>query len=233
MLAPHKCFQSTKGEQVLRLLNRTFAGLAMVVISVFELGAAPIVAVQSGGIVIGSSNLTTAGTQAAPWTISETMSAAGVLVLSDTDQIPLQSPSTIPDFTSGNWFSKTVTNNSGAAWTSFELELQEILGTPSSEGDGLSFAQGAGLTFASNVFTTYTRIDITRDYLNFSGGTVAPGASVTFNFAVTDNSPISPIYLAQTPNKVDTILPEPATFGLLGPVLLAGIWLTRRKRESD
>jgi len=199
--------------------------------SAISLPGATIITVQSGGIVIGSQNTATAGTQAAPWTIAETMTAAGILNLADpTDGVPLQQPSTPPGgFGSGSWFSKTVTNSTGADWTSFELELQEILGTPSPDGDGLSFAQGAGLVFTSDKFSTYTRIDTTRDYINFHDGLVAAGQSVTFLFAVTDNSPISPIYLAQTPNKAD--VPEPGALGLLvcGGV---GVLLLRKRRTA-
>ena len=100
---------------------------------------------------------------------------------------------------------------------------------PSGEGDGLSFGQGNALAFTSNVFTDLTRLDVDRDYLNFSGGVVNPGESVTFFFAITDNSANNPFYLVQTPNRVDGgSVPEPTTLLLLGAALGAGI-LRRRK----
>ena len=82
----------------------------------------------------------------------------------------------------GRWFHKTVLNESGVNWTSFELELQIELGLPSLDGDGLSFAQGSGFTFSSNLFPVYTAIEDIRDYLNFHGGVVMPGQTVEFTF---------------------------------------------------
>ena len=185
--------------------------------------------VQSGGISIGTQNTATAGTSVAPWTVNEIITAAGTLALTDTDGTPLQSPTGVPNYTSGSWITKTVLNNSGVLWTSFEIELQQILGTPSPEGDGLSFAQGAGLTFTSSVFTTITRADITRDYLNFSGGSVANGASVSFTFAVTDNTPQSPVYISQTPNRAEIGVPDAGSTGLLFLLGLAGLLSLKRK----
>lgn len=211
--------------RMLYVVSFSLLALAAVVV---PMHGATVVAVQSGGIVLGSQNTATAGTQAVPWTIAETMTAAGILRLSDTDGTPLGN--TVNAFISGNWFAKTVTNNSGITWTSFELELQEILGTPSSDGDGLSFAQSGGFVFSSDKFATVTRIDTTRDYLNFSGGSVLNGQSVTFLFAVTDNSPVSPVYLAQTPNKAD--VPEPSTISLLGLGAIALFLSLRRRRTA-
>jgi len=185
------------------------------------------VSVQSGGVTIISSDLSSAGTQASPWLINESMTNAGTLQFDGF----LAQPTGTGTHESGSWFTKTIINNTGTAWTSFELELQWILGTPSTEGDGLSFAQGAGLTFSSDKFADYSRIDIERDYVNFNQGFVDVGETLTLNFAITDNSPESPFWLLQTPNKVDAPVPEPSTFILFGAGL-GGLALWRKRKQS-
>ena len=191
--------------------------------------AVPVVTSLGAPLTLNSSNLVTAGTSADPWLLDETFAAVagGTLQFTDTDGDPLAGAAELDSV--GSWFTKTVLNNSGTTWTSFEMELQEILGTASGEGDGLSFAQALNLVFFSSEFSTITRIDTTRDYLNFSGGEVLDGESVTFGFAVTDYSPQSPFYLLQTPNLVDRPLPEPGSIALLG-IGLAGLAFRRRKR---
>jgi hypothetical protein len=178
-------------------------------------------------------DFTTAGNVASnAWTINETLTGNSPFLLrflTDIGQAgsPL-APGTLDNTVhqNGKWFTKTVTNNTGISWTSFELEVQSQQGIASTDGDGLSFAQGSGLVFTSDKFSNYSRIDTTKDYLNFHNGIVNNGESVTFAFAISDNGPNNPFWLQETPNKAET--PIPAAFWLLGSGLM-GLFGLKRK----
>jgi hypothetical protein len=95
-----------------------------------------------------------------------------------------------------------VTNRTGTPWNFFDHELQEIAGIASPEEDGLSFAQGInGLRpFSSTGFAQVDEVTDVRDFVNYSGGTVAPGSSVIFRYVIADTTPLNRFYLLQRPN---------------------------------
>lgn len=210
--------------------------ILVLVMIVFALGvlasADTLITVHSGPAIV-SANTSTVGSSVDPWTVSQTYTGNGAAILQfDTETGSPIGPGnpTGSGHTNGRWLQLTVLNDTGQAWTSFEFEIQSVLGIASTEGDGLSFGQGGGLTFSSNIFSTYTRIDIERDYINFSGGTVGDGDSVIFLFAITDNLENNPIWLSETPNKVD-VIPEPTTLLLVGSGLSALGWRKRLKKS--
>lgn len=128
----------------------------------------------------------------------------------------------------GFYLKKVVTNLTGVDWNFYDHELQEQLGVPSPDGDGLSFAQGCAACrpWVSDKFASYNEIIDVRDFVNFSNGIVLAGETVTFLYAITDNSPNDEFWLRQRPNYQ---VPEPATLALFGLGLLGIGFAGKRK----
>jgi hypothetical protein len=112
-----------------------------------------------------------------------------------------------------------VKNLTGTPWTFFDHELRQRRDRRSPEEDGLSFAQGyqSIRPFRSDRFSRVDEETDVRDYINFSRGVVNPGETVTFVYAITDNSPDDRFYLLQRPNFrpggvgfVNTPQPQPS-----------------------
>jgi hypothetical protein len=214
----------------------TFA-LLMSALFVTPTIAAPIVVSTTPSIIsVMTFNPSTTGESANPWLLTENLLGltSGTLRFSNDDGSVLQGSAAGIAQTEGKFFLVTVTNNTAVPWTSFELELRVDPAFASSDTDGLSFAQGNPLTFLSSRFSTLTRIDDTRDYLNFSGGTVGVNETVSFFLAISDNLANNPFYLVETANKVDSAstaaVPEPGTLSLVG-LVLAGLASRRRRHQ--
>jgi len=101
---------------------------------------------------------------------------------------------------SGFWLESVLTNRTDSAWTFFDHEVQSTYNVASPDGDGLSFAQGLSVVPQSDAFSTISQIEDVRDFVNFTGGTVDIGQTVTFRYFIADSTPDSTFYLRQRPN---------------------------------
>lgn len=94
-----------------------------------------------------------------------------------------------------------VLNNSGLPWVEFEFELQEDEGEASRLGDGLSFDQRRTDSehIASDRYDSFSREYEPYDRIRFSDGHVDPLETATFDFLITDFTPVSQFYLVLDP----------------------------------
>ena len=94
---------------------------------------------------------------------------------------------------------KIVINHTDHRWMRYQLELREEVNQQSDYGDGLSFGQGAsqGRVERSDVFTKLQDIDEPFDAIIFSDGEVPIGGRASFDFVITDSSPVAVFYLLQ------------------------------------
>jgi hypothetical protein len=101
----------------------------------------------------------------------------------------------------GMAITKIAINHTGAAWTEYRLELRSQVDTPSSYGDGLSFAQGwtQAPPVGSDLFHHVQATDEPIDSIDFDQGRVERDQAVRFDFFVTDMSPKREFYLLQEP----------------------------------
>ena len=104
---------------------------------------------------------------------------------------------------------KIVRNGTGQPWSLFTLELREFFDRESPFGDGLSFGQAtdAGRPFRSDRFVDTLETTEPFDGVQFYGGLVAPGETVTLSVVITDTTPRWEFYLLQ---KRDSPLAEAA-----------------------
>jgi hypothetical protein len=101
----------------------------------------------------------------------------------------------------GMALTKMVINRSGATWSQYRIELRTTPSSPSTYGDGLSFAQGwADMPpVVSSNFRHVLDTDEPFDAIDFDQGKVEPDQAVSFDFVVTDMTPKKEFYLLQEP----------------------------------
>jgi hypothetical protein len=157
---------------------------------------------ERGGFVIKSA--TGKGTYEEPFVISEEITDPEGAVLTIRGDMARVGNRIGTLHQLGFAITKIVTNNTGEAWSLFELELQETYGTPSDYYDGLSFGQAAQLRrpFLSDRFTTVENMNEPIDELRFRDGKVEPGERVTVNFVITDATPDPEFFLLQRPGRL-------------------------------
>jgi len=120
---------------------------------------------------------------------------------------------------------KTVHNNSGEDWTSFEMLLGTGLGDgfdASTAGDGLAFDEPFSSTAPSEITSFFADVLIEEDRLVFSNGILPAGKTAEFTVYVTATD------LANNPFTIRQAVPEPATMSLLA---LGGVAMLRRRRN--
>jgi hypothetical protein len=97
---------------------------------------------------------------------------------------------------------KVIENGTGHVWSSFELELQSILGVPSDNRDELSFGQGsdAGRPFTAMGFARVTIIDEPYDRIEYEEGNIPPGGRAVLRLVISQPTSLHEAYLAQRPS---------------------------------
>jgi len=98
---------------------------------------------------------------------------------------------------------KIVVNKTAKTWQGFQVELREIENRPSTYEDGLSFGQGSQVAddYVKSSMPNSQRLDEPEDSLGFGGADIPPGGEATFDFVISDMSPIYRFYLIQRPQQ--------------------------------
>ncbi|MGH7133613.1 MAG: hypothetical protein ACREJO_16910 [Phycisphaerales bacterium] len=174
---------------------------------------------------VGMTPTTGTGTSADPFVLTVTLAGDSPVAV-----ISIDSRTDDPAGLGYDWsayFRVIVTNISANTWSYMNNDLQVVLGIDSTEGDGLSFAQGnnAVRPFTCDLLPIVLETTDVRDWINFREGSVMPGQTMTMNFVISDNSSNRERtdYLVLTPNLV------PAA-GTALPAALAVLAVARRRR---
>ncbi len=99
---------------------------------------------------------------------------------------------------------KVVINRSKISWTSFDVELRQVVTDESPYEDGLSFDQAGTLGGAPRAdrFTGIRTLDEPADRLQFFSGRVPVSDVARFKFYITDPTPDGLFYLVQQPGII-------------------------------
>jgi hypothetical protein len=155
---------------------------------------------ELGGFRILS--VTGIGTKKDPFVVVQELVSASPATLTINAVAPINTTGKAGDWVTGMMHVEIVTvNNSGLPWIGFSFELQEILGEPSTFGDGLSFDQRKmdSRTIGMNRFATFERQFEPYDRLEFLDGHVDPEEEASFRFFISDFTPRVRFYLLQDP----------------------------------
>lgn len=155
---------------------------------------------ELGGFhITGASGI---GTRDDPFVLLEEFNSATPVTLTIRAVKPIQ-PFGVPgEFANGMMYIRIeALNNGGQGWIEFQLELQSILGQPSTDEDGLSFDQANKTPdyIGSSGFAEYHREWTPYDRLPFMKGKVDPLESASFTFRITDFTPKWQFWLVQEP----------------------------------
>ncbi len=109
------------------------------------------------------------------------------------------------------------TNKTRKVWVGFDMELQEILHTPSTHSDGLSFDQLGKdeRDIRADKFKLVDRHFEPHDRIQFFEGSVDPDMTASFSVRITDVTPRNVFYLLQEPRFLVAHLPLRKNYALL------------------
>ena len=188
--------------------------------------------ITAGGDLVMNSPFSGIGTITDPVRVSAIMSGQNaVLQIFNLDRYGNFALTTHDD---AIWVQLEFLNATTVAWGNFDFELQIIPGQPSTNPDGLSFAQGYMVgerPWTSDKFASFEEWDQERDFINFKDGVVLPGETAVMNFIISHSGTARSVQLMTRPNLVPAAppVPEPSTWALGSLAVVGWFWARRRR----
>ncbi len=155
---------------------------------------------EMGGFAI--TGISGTGTLEDPVIIYQELFSASPVTLTIRAEAPIRPRFVEGNFANGFIYMRLVTlNNSGLPWLEFEFELQEVMGEPSTFGDGLSFDQRKtdSTHIGSDRYAQFSRDYEPYDRLLFHDGYTDPLETVSFHFFLTDFTPRWQYFIVMDP----------------------------------